>query len=81
MAMHCVALWLRCLLAMLMLRKGGKFTDQQIRKYLKKALLCCAIAVVAIATRYVQLPLAGLITTVLAIALFKANFTRWSKVI
>ena len=65
---------------MLMLRNGGKFTDQQIRKYLNKAFLCFAIAVVAIfATRYIQLPLVGLITTVFAITLFKANFTRWSN--
>jgi len=65
---------------MLMLRKGGKFTDQQIRKYLKKALLCFAIAAVAIfATGYIRLPLVGLITTVLVISLFKANFTRWSN--
>ena len=65
---------------MLMLRNGGKFTDQQIRKYLMKALLCFAIAVFAIfVTRYIQLPLVGLITTVLAITLFKANFTRWSN--
>ena len=80
MAMHRVALWLRCLLAMLMLRKGGKFTDQQIRKYSNKALLCFAIAVVGVlATRYVQIPLVGLITTMLAIALFKDNFIRWGN--
>jgi Nuclease-related domain len=65
---------------MLMLRTGGQFTDHQIRKHLKNALLCFAIAVVAIlAMRYIQLPFVGLITTVLGIALFKANFTRWSN--
>jgi len=80
MAMRRVALGLRCLLAMLMLRNGGKFTDQQIRKYLKKALFCFAIAVVGIfAMRYIQIPLIGLITTMLAITLFKANFTRWGN--
>ncbi len=63
-----------------MLMLSGKFTDQQIRKYLIKALLCFAIAVFAIfATRSIQLPLVGLITTVLAITLFKANVTRWSN--
>ena len=63
---------------MLMLREGGKFTDHQIRKYVKQALFCFGIAIVAIfATRYIQLPLVGLITTALAIVVFKANFRRW----
>jgi hypothetical protein len=80
MAMHRVALWLRCLLAMLMLRKGGRFTDQKIRKYSNRVVVCFAIAVVGIFTmRYIQIPLIGLITTLLAITLFRANFTRWGN--
>jgi len=80
MAMHRVALWLRCLLAMLMLRKGGRFTDQQIRKYSNKVVVCFAIAVVGIfVMRYIQIPLIGLITTLLAITLFRANLTRWGN--
>jgi hypothetical protein len=65
---------------MLMLRKGGQFTDSQIRKYMAAALVCFAVAVVGIlATRYTNLPLVGLIATALAITAFKKNFRRWSN--
>lgn len=65
---------------MLMLRTGGKFTDRQIRKYLTNALACFGVAVVAVfAIRYIQIPLVGLIVTMLAIAKFKNNFNRWGN--
>jgi Nuclease-related domain len=65
---------------MLMLRRGGGYTNRQIRKHLNNALLCFGIAVVAVfAIRYIQLPLVGLMITIGAIALFREHFTRWSN--
>ncbi len=65
---------------MLMLRQGGKFTDQQIRKYLKSASFWFALAVVAVfATRYIAVPFVGLFATVFALAVFKKKFDRWGN--
>src|SRR4051812_13936336 len=65
---------------MLMLRTGGQFTDKQIRKYMAAALVCFVVAVVGIlATRYIKVPLVGLIATALAITAFKNNFRRWGN--
>lgn len=61
-----------------MLRTGGQFTDNQIRKYLISAKLFIAVAVVGVlATRYTELPLIGLVITGLAITAFKGNVRRW----
>jgi len=66
--------------AILLLRRGGKFSDRQISKYLLKSLLCFGIAVFAlVAVRYVKLPYVGLIVVALAIPTFKANVRRWSN--
>jgi hypothetical protein len=65
---------------MLMLRKGGQFTDSQTRKYMAAAVLWFAVALFGIlATYYIKLPLVGLITTALAMTAFKNNFRRWGN--
>ena len=65
---------------MLMLRQGGKFTDQQIRKCLRSASLWFALAIAAIfATRYMPVPFVGLFATVFALAVFKKKFDRWGN--
>lgn len=64
--------------AMLTLRKGGGYTNQQIRKHLDKVILCFGIAIGAVfAIRYIPIPLVGLIITIIAIGKFKEHFTRW----
>jgi Nuclease-related domain len=65
---------------MLMLRKGGQFTDSQLCKYLNRALLCFGSAVVAaLATPYVQLPFVLVLVAVFAAAMFKKNIERWGN--
>lgn len=62
------------------LRKGGHFTDSQIRKYLLSALVCFGLALVALfAIRHVSLPAVGFIAMALAFAAFKQNLNRWSN--
>jgi hypothetical protein len=65
---------------MLMLRRGGQFIDRRIRKYLTYAILCFGVAIAAVfATRYIKVPFVGLITTLIALAIFKENFKRWGN--
>jgi hypothetical protein len=65
---------------MLMLRKGGQFTDRQIRKYLRNALLCFALSIVAVfAIRYIQVPFVGLGMSMFAVVFFKKNINRWGN--
>ena len=65
---------------MLMLRKGGQFTDSQIRKHIAAAVVCFAVALVGIlATYFIKVPLVGLLATALAITAFKKNFRRWGN--
>jgi hypothetical protein len=65
---------------MLMLRKGGQFTDRQIHKYLRNALLCFGLAIVAVfAIRYIQIPFVGLGISIIAVGLFKKNINRWGN--
>lgn len=65
---------------MLMLRQGGKFTDQQIRKYLRSALLWFGLAIAAVlAIRYIPVPFVGVFAAVFALAVFKKNFEKWGN--
>jgi hypothetical protein len=66
--------------AMLVLRKGGQFTDSQINKYFFTALIFFGCAILALtAIRYIQIPFVGLAAVVLAVAAFKKNVRRWGN--
>jgi hypothetical protein len=65
---------------MLLLRKGGQFTDRQISKYLLTAVVCFVLAILSVgAIRYIQIPGVGFLAVVFAIGAFKANFRRWGN--
>lgn len=65
---------------MLMLRQGGKFTDQQIRKYLRSASLWFGLAMAAVvATPYIPVPFVGLFVTLFALAVLKKKFEKWGN--
>jgi hypothetical protein len=65
---------------MLMLRGGGEFADQQIRRYLKNAILCFSVALVGIfLTPYVKLPLVGFVVTIVGVLAFKEHLKGWSN--
>jgi hypothetical protein len=65
---------------MLLLRKGGHFTDRQIDKYLGKALLCFSIALLTFfVSFYLDLAYVGLIGVAVAILMFQASLSRWSN--
>jgi hypothetical protein len=65
---------------MLMLRKGGRFTDTQIQKYFLCAIVSFGVAAFAIfAIAHIKIPLVGLIAVAVAIAAFKKNFNRWGN--
>jgi hypothetical protein len=65
---------------MLLLRNGGKFTDSQIKKYLKLSAIYFAVAYVGIFVAYqLKAPLFGLAIFALAFIAFKDRFIRWGK--
>lgn len=61
-------------------RQGGEFTNDRIRFYRTEAMVFVSLALLAwMGSRYINLPLVGLVILAILIGCFKASFARWGN--